>query len=63
MYPLIHSPTFDIPLNMGPYIPNVSYQQPVIGASNVLPLTTPQGSNNYRSSWSQPERTYALGVP
>ena len=46
------------PLNMGPYIPNVPYQQPSIGTNNVLPLATPQGGNNYQTSWSQPRSTY-----
>ena len=36
------------PLNMGPYIPNVPYQQPIVGMGNVLPITTPQGGSNYQ---------------
>ena len=47
------------PLHMGQYIPNVPYQQPSIGTSNVLPLTTHQGGSNYQASWSQPRGTYA----
>lgn len=48
---------------MGPYIPNVPYQQPTIGTRNVLPLATLQGGNNYQTGWSQPGSTYALGGP
>ena len=48
---------------MGPYIPNTPYQQPIIGTSNVLPLATPQGGNNYQIGWSQPRGTYAPGGP
>ena len=49
------------PLNMGPYIPNVPYQQPTIGTSNVLPTSTPQGGNTYQTGWTQPGGTYAPG--
>ena len=49
------------PLNMGQYTPNIPYQQPSVGMSNVLPLATPQGGINYKTSWSQPGGTYALG--
>ena len=49
------------PLHMGQYIPNVPYQQPSVGMSNVLPLATPQGGNNYQTDWSQPGGTYAPG--
>ena len=31
------------PLNTGPFIANVPYQQPNVGMSNVLPITTPKG--------------------
>ena len=51
------------PLNMGPYISNVPYQQPVIGTSNVFPIATPQGGKNYQTGWSQPRGTYAPGGP
>ena len=48
---------------MGQYTPNIPYQQPFVGTSNVLPLATPQGGNNYQIGWSQPGGTYALGGP
>ena len=48
---------------MGPFIPNVPYQQPNVGTSNVLPITTPQGGNNYQTGWSQPGGTYAPEGP
>ena len=51
------------PLNMGPFIPNAPYQQPNVGMSNVLPITTPQGGNNYQLGWVQPGGTYAPGGP
>ena len=51
------------PLNMGPYIPNAPYQQPFVGTSNVLPIASPQGDNNYQTGWSQPGSAYALGGP
>ena len=46
---------------MGQYIPNVPYQQPSIGMSNVLPFATPQGVSNYQTGWSWPGGTYAPG--
>ena len=48
---------------MGPFIPNVPYQQPNVGMSNVLTITTPQGGSNYQSGWVQPGGTYASGGP
>ena len=48
---------------MGPYIPNVPYQQPSVVIGNVLPLATPQGRNNYEIGWSQLGGTYAPGGP
>ena len=51
------------PLNMGPYIPNIPYQQPVVGTSNVLPIDTPQGCSNYQPGWAQLGGTYAPGGP
>ena len=51
------------PLNMGPYIPNVPYQQPVVGMSNVLPITTPQGGSNYQPGWTHPGGTFAPRGP
>ena len=44
---------------MGPYNPNVPYQQPSVGTSNVLPFATPHGGNNYQIGWSQHVGTYA----
>lgn len=51
------------PLSMGPHNPNMPYQQPSIGTSNVLPIATPQGDKSYQTVWSQPGRTYAPGGP
>ena len=48
---------------MGPFIPNVPYQQPNVGMGNVLPITTPQGGSNYQPGWPQPGGTYAPGGP
>ena len=48
---------------MGPFIPNVPYQQPNVGMSNVLPITTPQGRSNYQHGCAQPGGTYAPGGP
>ncbi|CAF4203989.1 unnamed protein product [Adineta steineri] len=51
------------PLNMGPYIPNIPYQQPTVGMGNVLPITTPQGGSNYQPSWAQSGGNYAPRGP
>lgn len=51
------------PLNMGPYIPNVPYQQPIVGMGNVLPTATPQGGSNYQPGWTHPMGTYAPRGP
>ena len=51
------------PLNMGPFIHNVPYQQPNVGTSNVLPITNPQGGSNYQPGWAPPGGTYSPGVP
>ena len=48
---------------MGPYIPNIPYQQPTIGMSNVFPITAPQGGSNYQPGWAQLESTYAPRDP
>ena len=34
-----------------------------MGMSNILPLATPQGGNNYQTGWSQPRGTYATRGP
>ena len=44
---------------MGRYTSNIPYQQPSMGMSNFLLLNTPQGGNNYQTSWSQPGGNYA----
>jgi hypothetical protein len=44
---------------MGQYTPNIPYQQPSVGTSNVLPLATPQGGSNYEIGWAEPGGTYA----
>ena len=51
------------PPNMGTFIPNVAYQQPNVGVSNVPPFTTPQGGSNYQLGWFQPRGTYAPRGP
>ena len=48
---------------MGAFIPNVPYQQPNVGMSNVPPITTPQGGSNYQPVWVQPRGTNASGGP
>ena len=51
------------PPNMGPFIPNVPYQQPNVGTGNVLAITTPQGGSNYEPGWPQPGGIYAPRGP
>ena len=51
------------PLNMGPFIPSVPYQQPNVGVSNFPLNATPQGGSNYQSGWNQLGGTYASRGP
>ena len=43
---------------MWQYTSNIPYQQRSTGTSNILPLATPQGGNNYQTGWSQLGGTY-----
>ena len=47
----------------GPFIPNLPYQQPLVGAGNVPLSATPYGGSNLQSGWNQPGGTYAPGGP
>ena len=44
---------------LGPFIPNLSYQQPIVGAGNVPLNDTPPGGSNPQSGWNQPRGIYA----
>ena len=46
---------------MGQSTSNITYQQLTMGTSNVPPLVTLQGGDNYQTGWPQPEGTYAHG--
>ena len=48
---------------LGPFIPNFPYQQPIVGAGNFPLNATPQGGSNPQFGWNQPGGIYAPGEP
>ena len=54
-------PQFQQAPQVGPFIPNSSYQQPIVSAGNIPLATTPTGGSNPQSGWNQPGGIYAPG--
>ena len=46
---------------LGPFIPNLLYQQPIIGVGHVPLTATPPKGSNPQSGWNQPGGIYAPG--
>lgn len=55
------NPQYQQAPQLGPFIPNLLYQQPIIGAGNVPLTATPPGGSNLQSGWNQPGGIYAPG--
>ena len=51
------------PPQLGPFVPNLPFQQPYVGAGNVPLNTTPQGGSNFQPGWNQPGGTHASRGP